>query len=299
VFVIVVALLMAVAWVRRRGASSWKRSLGGSPLHRRPRRHHRVGDRRRRQDASEEARAFVAMLAVGGRDLLAHLHTGVILQAGETPWAHAQARLATWETQAAQVAASRVRWGGRRVDSTGREVAAGGWQDHGELDWLITSLRLVGRTQANGELISIWWSGLAGAQVNLAGDAVHLDGSNGWRGAITGPGVAPIAVAAVAACHGQEALPVHPGLALLRRPATQTETSRSPEPPALRPGDPMPPTAWSWGNCNEGPGGGPGPGGPRLASAAPAGQPPHLPPPRAPGPSCRDRRQRGDRRAHW
>lgn len=247
-FVIVVALLMAgraVTWARRRGAPSWERSLGDHPLHRRPRHYRRVGDRRRRRDAAEEARAVVAMLSAGGYDPVAHLDVGVVLKPGEAAWAQAQARLATWETQAVQVAASRVRWGGRRVDSTARKVVASGWQDHGDIDWLITSLRLVGRTRPDGELISIWWSGLAGAQVDLAGDAVHLDGSNGWRGHLTGPGVAPIAVAAVAACHGAGSLAVHPGLGRLRRPAAQTETSRASEPLALGPGDPIPDL---WGN---------------------------------------------------
>jgi hypothetical protein len=250
VFVIVVALLMAwraVTWARRRVGPSWEQSLGGLPLHRRPPRHRRVGDRRRRRDAAEEARAIVAMLSAGGYDPVDHLDVGVVLKQGEAPWAQARARLATWETRAVQVAASRVRWGGRRVDSTAQEVVASGWQDHGDIDWLITSLRLVGRTRPDGELISIWWSGLAGAQVDLAGDAVHLDGTNGWRVAMTGPAVAPIAVAAVAACHGPEALLIHPGLGRLRRPATQNETSRSPEPLALGPGDLMP-GAWVKGH---------------------------------------------------
>ena len=57
---------------------------------------------------------------------------------------------------------------------------------------------------------------------------------------ITRPGVAPIAVAAVAACHGVQALPVHSGLARLRRPAAQTETPPAPESFALGPGDPIP-----------------------------------------------------------
>jgi len=119
-----------------------------------------------------------------------------------------------------------------------------GWRDHGRIHWLITSARLVGWAGESGELISIWWAGLAGLQVNLAGDAVHLDGNNGWRGQITGPGVAPIAVAAVAACHGPATLLVHPGLACLRGSGTEDKTSPAPEPLALGPGDPMPQT-WS------------------------------------------------------
>lgn len=123
VFVIVVALLVAWragAWVRPRGSSSWERSLGRALLHRRPGRQRRVGDRRRRRVATEEARAIVAMFAAGGHDGVAHLDAGVVLQPGVMPWGHAQARFATWETQAFQLARSRVRGGGRRVDSAVR-----------------------------------------------------------------------------------------------------------------------------------------------------------------------------------
>lgn len=114
------------------------------------------------------------------------------------------------------------------------------------MDWLVTSLRLVGRAQAEGELLSIWWSGLAGVQVGLDADTVHLDGNNGWLGHMTGPGVAPIGVAAVAACHGPEALLVHQALARLPRPSTQGETPPAPEPLALGPGDPTP-KVWKHG----------------------------------------------------
>ncbi len=149
----------------------------------------------------------------------------------------------------AQVARSRVRGWGRRVGSAAREVTASGWQDNGGIDWLVTSLRLVGRTQPEGELLSIWWGGSPASGVDLGVDAVHLDGNNRWRGQVTGPGVAPIAVAAVAACHGLEALAVHPGLASLRRPSsTPVETSPVPEPLALGPGDPMP-QVWNQGRA--------------------------------------------------
>lgn len=182
---------------------------------------------------------MVAMLAAGAHDPVAHLEAGVVLQSGEMPWGQARARLATWDTHVAQVTRSRVGLWGRRVDTSAREVTTSGWRDNGEADWLITSLRIVGRTQPDSELTSIWWSGLAGLQVDLDADTVHLDGNNSWRGHIIGPGVAPIAVAAVAACHGPAALLVHPGLVRLRDSGTQAETSPIHEPLALGQGDPM------------------------------------------------------------
>jgi hypothetical protein len=182
---------------------------------------------------------LVAVLAAGGHDPVAHLGAGVVLQPGEMPWAQARSRLATWDTHVARLSRSRVGWWGRRVDSAAREVTTSGWQDHGEIDWLITSLRLVGRTQPDSELTLIWWSGIAGLLVDLDAETVHLDGNNGWRGHITGPGVATIGVAAVAACHGPAALLVHPGLVRLRGSGAQVETSATPEPLALGQGDPV------------------------------------------------------------
>jgi len=44
---------------------------------------------------------------------------------------------------------SRVRCGHQRVDSTAQAVTVGRCQDHGEIDSLITLLRLVGRAQAD------------------------------------------------------------------------------------------------------------------------------------------------------
>ena len=238
-FLIVVTLLVAwrtITWLRRQRRRSWEQILGNPPFQCRPRHHGRFGDRLRRREGAEAGGALVAMLAAGGQDPVAHLGAGVVLQHGETPWAQARARLATWDTHAAQVSRSRVRWRGRRIDSVVRQVTASGWQDNGEVDWLITSLRLVGRTQSSSEMISIWWSGLAGLQVDLDADTVRLDGYNAWRGYLTGPGVAPIAVAEVAACHGPTALPLHP----VRMPAAQREKSPASEPLALGSGDPMP-----------------------------------------------------------
>jgi hypothetical protein len=124
-FLIAVALLMAwrtIAWVRRRRRPSWEQMSGNPPLRRRPRRHRRFGDYRRRREAAETARAFVAMIAAGGHDPVAHLGAGVVLQPGESPWVHARARLATWDTHVVQVSSRRVRWWGRRVENVAREM---------------------------------------------------------------------------------------------------------------------------------------------------------------------------------
>ncbi|MDA8360170.1 MAG: hypothetical protein M0Z95_28600, partial [Actinomycetota bacterium] len=56
----------------------------------------------------------------------------------------------------------------------------------------------------------------AGLEVDLAGGQVRVQTANGWRCVLSGPGVAPIAVAGVAACHGVAALVEHPALAPLR-----------------------------------------------------------------------------------
>ena len=299
-FLIVVTLLVAwrgITWLRRQRRRAWEQMLGNPPLQHRPRSRCRFGDRRRRREGTEVAGTLVAMLAAGGHDPVAHLGAGVVLQPGETPWAQARARLATWDTHAAQVSRRRVRWWGRRLDSVVRQVTASGWQDNGEVDWLITSLRLVGRTQSGSELISIWWSGLAGLQVDLETDTIRLNGNNGWRGHLTGPGVAPIAVGAVAACHGPQALSVHQvSPAFAGQPLTPSRPehrSRSRSNRVIRC-----PICGRTGDCREGTGDDPGSGSPRLASATPAGLPPCLPPSRPPGPPGRDHRQRGDRHAH-
>jgi hypothetical protein len=64
-------------------------------------------------------------------------------------------------------------------------------------------------------MFSVWWSGLAGVDIDLKRDRILLNGENGWTGKLTGPTVAPLAVAAIAMCHGLDALLVHPALAAL------------------------------------------------------------------------------------
>jgi hypothetical protein len=114
--------------------------------------------------------------------------------------------------QAAWAAYTRLSWPGWRAKNVTRDTAMGGWQDCGEIEWLITSERVVGRLLASSEMISVWWSGLAGVDIDLESDRIVFNGVNGWTGTLTGPSVAPIAVAAIGMCHGVDALLVHPAL---------------------------------------------------------------------------------------
>jgi hypothetical protein len=245
VFWFIVGLLVAwrlISWVRRARGDGWEQALGARSSRcrrRRPRRHRRLGDARRRRMAREQARDLVAVLASGGHDPLVHLAAGVVLEPGEVAWQRTTARLAVWRTESTWVTHSRVSWWGRRAHSVGREATTSGWREHGSIDWLITSARLVGRAPGSGELISIWWAGLSGVQVDLGLGVVKLEATNGWRAQVAGPGVAPIAVAAVAACHGLADLAKHPALVCLRDHARGPGMSQGPEPSAVSPGAPV------------------------------------------------------------
>jgi hypothetical protein len=86
-------------------------------------------------------------------------------------------------------------------------------------DWLITSHRIAGRFYPDA--LSWWeWTTIVGVQVDLmaGSEYVQLDLALpahpvGWYG----PGIAPLAVAAVYDLHGPAALLDHPGLSTLRR----------------------------------------------------------------------------------
>jgi hypothetical protein len=91
------------------------------------------------------------------------------------------------------------------------------WKDRGVIDWFITSQRMVGRPKGRTEMIFIWWSGLAGLDIDLKHERVVLNALNGWTGVLTGATVTPIAVAATAACHGHQGLLFHPALEKFRQ----------------------------------------------------------------------------------
>jgi hypothetical protein len=83
--------------------------------------------------------------------------------------------------------------------------------------WLVTSRRIVARL-GDGRLYGYRWEHALGCRVDLtpARETVALDLCNGTPLVWTGPGIAPLAVAAVHHLHGSEALLDHPGLAPLR-----------------------------------------------------------------------------------
>ena len=187
-------LCYAARWSRRR--VDWL-PASARDTGRRPRRRHRLGDNRRRRAALAQARRLVLALAYGRQNPFAHLVAGVVLEEGDVVFQQSTARLETWSTTSARVIDDHVSWG-RRAKSPGRQLTVDYWQDHDESTWLLTSARAVGRSVKGGELVSIWWASVAGADVDARNEFVVLNATNGWRGRLSGPGIAPIAVAVVA-----------------------------------------------------------------------------------------------------
>ena len=149
----------------------------------------------------------------------------MVLGAGEVALQRSKTHFSVWATRSAWLSHSRVRYWGRRAETSTGEVTVSGWEDLGEVSWQVTSARLYGRAR-DGEIFSIWWARLSSLEVDLAGDRV-LRGSDAWRAQLIRPGVAPIAVAAVAACRGTAALPANPYLTGLYRPRDGSVRSTS------------------------------------------------------------------------
>jgi hypothetical protein len=81
----------------------------------------------------------------------------------------------------------------------------------GTTDWVVTNQRIATRA-AGGQVISIRWAAISGLTVDLVAEVVVLDGANGYHGELRGPTVATVAVVAVAACFGTQALMEAPSL---------------------------------------------------------------------------------------
>jgi hypothetical protein len=107
-------------------------------------------------------------------------------------------------------------------------------------DWLITSHRIAGRLYP--DTLCWWeWAIIVGVQADLTagGEYVQIDLPLPGRPVQWyGPGIAPLAVAAVYRLHGPAALLDHPGLSTLRGPGETTPDSPLakllPPRPALR-----------------------------------------------------------------
>jgi hypothetical protein len=143
---------------------------------------------------------------VAGRSLALDLHdhrqvavrqytVGLVLQEGEQPWV---------EVPVTCSADAPLRVGdGRSLLQTG--------------PWLVTSLRVAGRLHP--DILRWWtWDQVIGVQVNLTHgrERVCIDIAGAEPVYFTGPGVAPLAVAAIYRLHGPLAVIEHPGLAPLR-----------------------------------------------------------------------------------
>ena len=114
---------------------------------------------------------------------------GLVLQADETAFRHVGS------------------WLGIRIDGT--------WLHPEWVSLVITDRRLIARL-ANGELASLWWSGVVGISANPTEGSLVLDFGDGRPRMLGGPALPAILVAAVWALYGPEALVTHPDLASLR-----------------------------------------------------------------------------------
>lgn len=155
----------------------------------------------------DDARQLALDLYHGRAGGVSHYGIGVALQPGEVLFREVWARYATLGAPP------------QLIDPYGVvRLGLPQWHDWGWCHTLVTSLRLVTRiTNDGGRLISNWWSGVAGVQINLADGVVAMDDHAGeWRGMFVGPAAPVIAVTAVAQTHGVADLLDHPGLAMLR-----------------------------------------------------------------------------------
>jgi hypothetical protein len=146
-----------------------------------------------RQWAHQTARHLVLSVARGGPTSATPYRIGVVLDRGERVWAECPVRFLQEVLPADGPVTPPVR------------------------PWLITSDRIVGRL-GDDRLYGWRWEQMRGCRVDLSTslESVTLDPDDGSRLDWTGPGVAPLAVAAVYRLHGQQALVHHPGLSTIR-----------------------------------------------------------------------------------
>lgn len=149
--------------------------------------------------ATDAARYLALAIYLDSPQVVTPYHVGVVLEPGERPWIEVPARLVN-------------------------EVPAGiepqaTWEPPIR-PWLITGNRIVGRL-ADERPYGWRWQHLIGCRVDLrtGREIVSLDAADGTPLTWAGPGVAPLAVAAIYMLYGPAALLDHPAIAPLRMAA--------------------------------------------------------------------------------
>jgi hypothetical protein len=164
-----------------------------------------------RETSPDAARALVLSIVRGESPGFQAYDLGIVLNDGETVWQRAPAHY-QYRGERSWVEQHNSRRGYR---STINEVHQPCMFSAGFLDWLITDQRL-GARQPDGTVLSIYWSAIEAITVDLARECVVFDAADGYHGVLSGAAIAPIAVAAIASCHGAHALLDHPALEPLR-----------------------------------------------------------------------------------
>jgi hypothetical protein len=160
---------------------------------------------RDRTEAFHDARALAIELARGKASArFDPMTAGVVLQPGETVFR----QLPLWI----------------RVQQDGY------WAEASYADVLVSDMRLLCRF-ATGGISLLWWNGVVAMDVDLTMEHFVIDYGDGAPVSLSGPWVAPAAVAGVAAVYGAQALVDHPALTLLRRTGS---VERPGPPPACR-----------------------------------------------------------------
>ena len=145
---------------------------------------------RDRTEAYYDARALAIELARGEPTArFDPMTAGVVLQPGETIY--------------------------RQVPIWIRVQENGWWVDASLADVIATDQRLLCR-MSSGRLTSLWWNGVVGLNVDLAGEHIVLDFGDAQPVCLSGPSVAPVGIVAIASIYGTEALLTHHALAPLR-----------------------------------------------------------------------------------
>ena len=103
----------------------------------------------------------------------------------------------------------------RMVEVWLRWLVDGAWTAAQRCPGLVTDRRVVVRLSPSG-LRSFWWGSLVGLDIDLVGANVILDYGDGRPRALSGEVASVIAVAAVAAAYGVEALATHDAIGPLR-----------------------------------------------------------------------------------